>query len=317
VQHTDREFSAIGEEAFVPPVDSTDSGLFLVVEKPFQGFDLEAGARIGLVTHEPTAAGSDQDEFTVWAVSLGAVVPLSDGLRFGVNADYSSRAPVAEELFSNGPHLATQAFEIGDPNLDEEQAFNISAQLNFDSEWWSASATVYYNDFNDFIFEQGTGEIEDGLPVFEFRQEDARFIGADVEASVNFARWENGQAKLRALFDFVDAELSVSGNDNLPRIPPLRYGAGLEVRHGVFSASVDYTRVTRQDDIADQELVTDAYSDWRAYVGADFQLDGAAVTVFVSGKNLSDEEQRQHTSFIKDFAPAPGRTIEAGLRVQF
>ena len=318
IQHTNRDFSAIGEEAFVPPVDSIDTGVFFVVEREFDGFDLEAGVRGGWVEHDPSVEEFGSETFGVYALSVGAVIPLADGLRIGVNADYSSRAPVAEELYSNGPHLATSAFEIGDPDLDNEQAINLSAVLNYTSDRVSVNANVYYNNFQDFIFEQATGEIEDGLPVFQFLQDDARFIGIDFEASLQLAAWDDNEVRLRALFDWVDAELSVSGNDNLPRIPPLRYGAGLEARLGLFTASVDYTRATRQSDVTDQELPTAGFDDLRAYIGAEIPFGGdAKVTAFINGRNLTDDEQRAHTSFIKDFAPAPGRTIEAGLRVEF
>lgn len=318
IQHTNREFSAVGEEAFVPPVDSIDTGAFLVAERSFAGFDLEAGVRAGWVEHDPSVDGLGKETFGVYAVSLGAVIPLNSGLRVGVNADLSSRAPVAEELYSNGPHLATGAFEIGDPNLDNERAINLSAVLNYDDERFSASANIYYNRFNDFIFEAANGEIEDGLPVFEFLQDDARFIGVDLEASYKFATWNKGQASLRALFDFVDAELDVSGNDNLPRIPPLRYGAGIEARFNLLTVSVDYVRATRQSDVTDAELPTDGFDDLRAYIGADIPVGGDAIlTAFVTGRNLTDDEQRAHTSFIKDFAPAPGRTVEAGVKFVF
>ncbi len=318
VQHTNRDFSAIGEEAFVPPVDSIDTGVFLVAERSFDGFDLEGGVRAGWVEHDPSVDELGTETFGVYAVSIGAVIPVNASLRFGINADYSSRAPVAEELYSNGPHLATSAFEIGDPDLDNEQAFNLSAVLNYDDERFSASLNVYYNNFNDFIFEQANGEIEDDLPVFEFLQNDARFIGVDLEANYKFATWDQGEARVRALFDVVDAELSGSGNDNLPRIPPLRYGAGVEARYQWVTASVDYVRSTRQSDVTDVELPTEAFNDLRAYVGADIPIGGGAkITAFVVGRNLTDDEQRAHASFIKDFAPAPGRTIEAGVRFVF
>jgi len=318
VQHTNREFSALGEEAFVPPVDSIDTGVFLVVERSFDSFDIEAGVRAGWVEHDPSLEELDKETFGVYALSVGAVIPVNEALRLGINADYSSRAPVAEELYSNGPHLATNAFEIGDPDLDNERAINLSAVLNYDSDRFSASANVYYNRFNDFIFERATGEIEDELAVFEFLQDDARFIGVDLEASYKFASWDGGEASVRALFDFVDAELSTSGNDNLPRIPPLRYGGGFEARYELITLSVDYVRSTRQGDVTDAELPTEAFNDLRAYLGADIPLGGGAkLTAFVAGRNLTDDEQRAHASFIKDFAPAPGRTIEAGVRFVF
>jgi len=119
------------------------------------------------------------------------------------------------------------------------------------------------------------------------------------------------------LFDVVDAELSVSGNDNLPRIPPLRYGAGLEFRQGIVVASIDYAHSAAQKDVAPLELRTSSYDDLRAYLGAEFDLGGATLAAFIVGKNLTDDEQRAHASFIKEFAPAPGRSVEAGLRLQF
>ena len=313
-QHTDREFSAIGEEAFVPPVDTLDTGLFWVAERSFSGFDLEGGLRIGRVSHDPES-GSDED-FTTYALSAGFVIPMSDDWTIGLVADYSSRAPVAEELFSNGPHLVTNAFEVGDPDLDSERAANLAATFKYDNEIWRASVTTYVTQFTDFIYEQGTGEIEDGLPVFQFQQEDAFFYGIDAELSAPLATWDGGSLTGRLTADYVNAELDVSGNDNIPRIPPLRYGVGFDLAFGVVSASIDYVRVSDQDDVAEQELETDSYNDLRAYLGAAFPVGSdTTLSVFVTGKNLTDDEQRRHTSFIKDFAPAPGRTIEAGLRL--
>ncbi|MDZ7670923.1 MAG: hypothetical protein U5Q16_16430 [Gammaproteobacteria bacterium] len=83
-------------------------------------------------------------------------------------------------------------------------------------------------------------------------------------------------------------------------------------------ASVDYLRAREKDSVAGFELPTEAYNDVRAYLGADFGLGkDASLTVFLQGRNLTDDEQRQHSSFIKDLAPQPGRTVEAGIRARF
>lgn len=316
LQHSDRDFSAVGEEAYVPPVKTTDSGVFWMAERTFAGFDLEAGARIGRLEHEPL--GAPRERFTTYGVSVGVVLPVGTGWRLGLLGDLSSRAPVAEELYSDGPHLATRAFEIGDPSLDAEKAFNLSATLQFDGERWSLSGTAYYTQFSEFISQQATGDVEDGLPVFVYQQEDARFLGLDLTLGWQAATWERGGLTLRGLFDFVDAELDVSGNDNLPRIPPMRYGVGAEVAVGFVTASLDYLRVEDQDETAPLELSTPGYDDLQAYLGVELPVAADQhLTVFVSGRNLTDDEQRLHTSFIKDFAPAPGRTVEAGLRYVF
>ena len=312
VQHTDRDFSATGAEAFVPPVETVETGLFWIAERPFERFDLEVGARIGRLEHDPSNAS--KDSFTTYAVSVGAVVPLGDNWKLGLVADQASRAPVSEELYSNGPHLATNAFEIGDSTLDTETATGLAATLSFDRGDWEGAATVYYNHFSKFIYQQATGEEEDELPVFQFRQNDADFVGIDLEASVRLAQWESGNVTLRGMLDYVSAE---RGDERLPRIPPLRYGAGVSVRFGQIDANLDYMRVSAQDKVADYELKTDAYNDLRLFVGIERSTSSGSMGLFVQGKNLTDDEQRQHTSFIKDFAPSPGRTLEVGVRVTF
>ena len=80
---------------------------------------------------------------------------------------------------------------------------------------------------------------------------------------------------------------------------------------------MDYLRVKAQSQVSELELVTAGYDDLRAYVGYEVPLGRSTVGVFLSGKNLTNDEQRKHTSFIKDIAPAPGRTLELGARFLF
>ena len=313
LQHFRREFSAVGEEAFVPPVDTVSTGAFWVREQDFDAGSLEMGLRLEQTNHDPDA-GSERD-FTGYSASLGVVLPLSDTLTLNVFGDISSRAPVAEELFSNGPHLATNAFEIGDPDLDEESAAHVSAGLSYGGERVRVDVTGYATSFSDFIFETPTGEEEDELPVFQFMQRDATFSGLDLSASVRAAEFDNGALFFSGHYEFVNAELDTRGNDNIPRIPPHRWGLGAELLLGKLTAKLNFRRYAEQDDVTDAELPTDSYEDLRAYVGFKFDAGPTEATIFLQGRNLTDDEQRHHSSFIKDFAPAPGRTIEAGVRV--
>ncbi|TQV78759.1 TonB-dependent receptor [Exilibacterium tricleocarpae] len=317
LQYSDREFSALGEEAFLSPVDTESIGLFWVGERDIADWHIETGLRVETVEHRPSDSGLADTDFTNVSGSLGAIIPLTSDWTLSLQSDYSSRAPVSEELYSNGAHLAAGTFEIGDASLDEETAFNLSATLRYAGSNWYLAGTLYRTDFSDFIYRFNTGLEEDELPVLRYTQEDAVFTGFEAEAKAIVHQWGDGQLSVKAMFDTVTAELDISGNDNLPRIPPTRYGLGLAANWGVVNASLDYTRVDEQDDVAELELPTDAYDDVRAYVGAQFPLEQTTLTVFLQGRNLTDEEQRNHVSFIKDFAPAPGRTLEAGLRFTF
>ena len=315
IQLGDRKFSVVGEEAFTPPVDTSSSGVFWVGERSLGELGLEAGLRYDRVAHDP-AHGLSRD-FSGLSASLGLIVPLSERWEGTLLADYSSRAPVGEELFSDSPHPGTGVFEIGDPELDREKARNLAATLTGRGDRWSLQGTFYYASFVDFIYQAATGEEEAGFDVRRYAQADATFPGFEVEGRVAVAEWAAGTLDLGAFFDMVSPEIDVSGNDNLPLIPPDRVGVSLEFTSDRLRANVDYVRAFEQHDVADFELPSDAYDDLRARIAWRFRLSGTTVDLFLAGRNLTEDEQRLHTSVVKDLVPQPGRMIEAGLRVRF
>ena len=315
VQLGNREFSVAGEEAFTPPVDTSSFGVFWVGERSLGELGLEAGLRFDRVGHDP-ANGSSRD-FGGASASLGLIVPLGEGWEGTLLADYSSRAPVGEELFSDSPHPGTGVFEIGDPELGREQARNLAATLTGGGDGWSLRGTFYYTNFADFIYQAATGEERDGFDVRRYSQANATFPGLEVEGHVTVAEWGAGRLEIGAFFDTVSPKLDISGNDNLPLIPPSRIGASLAFTGDRLRANVDYVRASEQDDVAEFELPSDSYDDLRARVAWRFRPGDMVVDLYLAGRNLTDDEQRLHTSVVKDLAPQPGRTIEAGLRMRF
>jgi iron complex outermembrane receptor protein len=315
MQVSDRDFSAIGDEAFIAPNETRSAGAFWVGERSLGDIDVEGGLRLGRAKIDPTTA--DSESYTTYALSLGLVVPFGEAWSLGLLADHTARAPIAEELFSDGPHLATRSFELGNPDLDNERAISLSANLRYAGDVWFFNGTVYYGSFDGFIYEAATGDEEDGFAVFQYAQDDAEFTGMEAELRATVLENAVGQLTLRTSFDTVRGRVDAVASDNLPRIPPSRYGVGADFERGVWRLSVDHTWVRAQSDRAEFELPTDSYHDLRAYLGADVPLGGQVLTVFVQGRNLTDDEQRQNASFIKDTAPLPGRTIEAGVRASF
>ncbi len=343
LQYAYRDFEAVGEESFVPPVLTNSAGAFWVGRRTYEAFDLEAGVRLERVSHN-ASTGSDKD-FTIHAASVGALVPLGSQLNLGLLASHSSRAPIAEELYADGPHLVLNTYEIGTIGLSKERAATISLRLQYAAPVWDAAIATYFTRFSDYIYQSATGRevnhdgydrtdcnrvysgdttkiqtCEAGLHLREetTAQEDAEFFGIDAEASAQIASWPGGEARLHGKFDYVDAKLSIGGNDRLPRIPPLRYGVGLSARWNTAALSIDYLRAEDQDETAAHELATDGYDDLSVHATLELPAgEGATLEFFLHGKNLTDDEQRLHTSYIKDYAPQPGRTFEVGARLRF
>lgn len=311
LQASQREFSAIGEEAFVEPVDTDTFGIFYVGERNFDDFSLEGGVRLERVSHSPTDNRSRR--FNLSAVSLGLIRPFGDNWTFTAQLDRSSRAPIAEELYSDGPHLVTNSFEIGDPGLDKEISSSIAAGLRYETDRLIFSVSAYHTDFTDYIYEFANGDEREELTVLEWQQDDATFQGFEMDTSIHIASWEGGNMRFNATMDLVDVDLSGASGGDLPRIPPRRVTIGTVVEWQNFIAEVAFTDVDDQDDTAVNELPTDGYENLRAYLGYRARIGDADVEFFVRAENLTDDEQRYHTSFIKDVAPQPGRTIEAGV----
>ncbi len=312
-QFGDRKYEASGEEAYVPPVDSRSYGFFYVGQRSFDYVNLEGGVRYESVSHDPQFGQTRS--FDLGAVSLGLIAPFESGVTLALLGDYSTRAPTVEELFSDGPHLATGSYEIGDPELDKERAGNVSASIQFQNDDWLLGASIYYTDFKDYIYEQATGEEEDELPVFQWQQGGATFRGIDLEAEWRAVTWDRGEFAISGFYDYVRGRLKSGENKDLPRIPPQRWGLGAKLNWIGFTATLDYVKTSSQKDVAPLELPTESFEDLRAYLGYGWNFNGSLLEVFIAGRNLTDDEQRHHTSFIKDLAPQPGRTIEGGLRV--
>ncbi|MEE4383905.1 MAG: TonB-dependent receptor [Pseudomonadales bacterium] len=313
-----KDFSATGEEAFVIPVEREAYALFVYETRPVGNGKLELGGRIERVEYDPSAG--EDTSFDVGSLALGISRPLGTRAGVSLQADLAQRAPALEELYANGAHLATQTFEIGDVNLDEEQAANLSLTLEGNLERVNLRGSVYATQFRDFIYLQDLGFEEDGLPARQWTQADALFTGVEGEAVFSLVESAAGTLDLRATGDLVRAQLDdapAGDNEELPRIPAARLGLGLEFVRGNLAGELGWTRWFDQDDVPVGALPTDGFDMVTAYLGYHLDFEASHLELFLRADNLLDEEARLATSFLKDQAPLPGRGFQGGLRFSF
>lgn len=315
VQAGRRDFEALGEEAFVPGSRGSDIGLFLVERREWDRFNLELGGRVERNRISPDTGDHDPASFTGVSASAAAEWRFTEALHLRLGLDRAQRAPSAEELFSDGEHVATQAIELGDAELGKETANNIELGLHWHGERVDFRASVYRTRFDDFIFLADTGEEDDGLPVRQWSQADADFRGAEAELKVTLAENASGRHQLRLMADTVRGELRDGGN--LPRIAPGRWGIGYGWSRGAWRASASALRHRGQDRVAAFETATPGHTLVDADLAWSFMAGDTELELFAQGRNLTDREARVHTSFLKDQAPLPGRSLGVGLRAFF
>jgi len=227
--------------------------------------------------------------------------------------------------------------------MEKETSNNIDLTYRYTGNEVDFSLSLFYNQVDDYIFQENTGLFamggvlhahegeehheeeeheepghadehghgEEELPVFEYRQQDATLYGFEAELDYHL----NDNWRLSAFTDYIRAELD--DDTNVPRIPPLRFGSELHWENESWHAEVGVTRYSKQDKISGFESKTDGYTLVSANLNYYVTWGDADVTVFVKGENLTDEEARVHSSFLKNLAPLPGRNISLGFKTQF
>jgi iron complex outermembrane receptor protein len=331
-QVTRSEFSALGEEAFVPQTD-TDAGALFILEE-LQATDrlkLSLGGRLEHTTVDPDAKGNERfaaadrsSSFTAGSLSSSAVYTLTPIWSVAATLGYTERAPTFYELYANGAHVATGTYELGDAGLSKEKAVSSDLALRFDNGTHKGSVGIFYSHFSNYIGLLGTGrrlndegeDDADGIPEYTYSGVRARFAGLEAQDHWKLSQTRYGNFALELSGDYTRAKNLDSG-EALPRIAPLRLNSGLLWELDKWQARVDVEHASSQHRVPDNETGTDGYTTLGASAGYKFNLGGSQWLAFVNGENLTNQTVRYASSILRDIAPAQGRSVEVGLRTTF
>ena len=325
LQFNNTNFEALGEEAFVPNVNTQNKALYAYEELAIdasnnQKHKITFGGRLGHAnvdskTDANFGAGQN-NSFNPNSFALGGLYSIYNNWSLTSNLSHNERAPSYFELYANGAHLATGQFEVGNTQFSKEKSNGIDAQIRWKDAKNSLNIGAYYTRFNNFIGLFNTGntiEIKPGefLPEAQFVAVPAVFKGLEFDGKFGLS----DQLNLLVRGDYVHAK-NKRNNDYLPRIAPLRLGAGLQYAKGAFSAKLDVLRTFKQNNTAENELETDGYTNLSAIVA--YKLSTKFnVELFAKANNLLNDEIREHASFLKDIAPVGERSLLIGARADF
>lgn len=317
------DFSALGDEAFLPTVENQVNSIFAFEEYKIRQFTLQFGARYDYQQNETATLDLD---FNALSLSAGIVYEPNEDYAISYSMAYSQRPPTYIELLADGLHVATGTYEEGDASLGTESALSFDLSLRKKTGRITGSVSAFYYRFRDFISLQPTGSdfIDGGdlFPIFAYETSAAEFYGAEMEMKWHLLEPITAQQQSADRLDIVMKADYVSAtdpdtNEALPRIAPFRCSLGLDYQKDHLSAQIEGQWVTDQDRTADYELPTAGYFMLNAGLSYDITLAQTRSTIFIKGVNLLDEEARQSTSFLKDVAPLAGRGMIVGIRTEF
>lgn len=329
VQFQHQDFSARGEEAFLPSAQSHSVGVFVLEQYQWRRWLFEIGGRLEHVNRNPADVALSVKDFNLYSVSAGSAWMFADGYQIDLTATRGQRAPIINALYANGIHVATNTFDIGDSSLTKETSNNFDLSLQKTDGAVTGRINLFYNHINDYIFQRASDSNADGLPdrvndegeldlngaflIQNFAQTRAHFYGLEAETRMAILP---DRLNMRLFTDIVYGKLR--NNGNVPRLTPLRFGLEFDYFQGNWQGNFNVTRVTKQERTAALETETPGYTLMNAELGYRFKRGESSFhTLFLQGRNLLNEDMRVHTSFLKDVAPLPGRAVIVGIRGAF
>ena len=352
LQTESNRFSAVGTDAFAPFSKTSQSALFAYEELGTAWGKLSLGGRLESVEVEsfgnPRVARFTpaKRDFKPGSYALGALWKAAPGWQVTSNLAYTERAPKDYELFANGPHIATAAYEVGNANLAKEQSANLELGAAWKSGGHSLKVNTYVSRFKNYVsLSQTTGvtrNAEDGEvnptedpgnagftasgaafgPLAEFRYEQVRARFTGIEASGNIRLLEGASTVDLALRGDLVRATNLSNGQPLPRIAPWRVGASLTWASGPWGASLGVDHMATQKRVpAPPTGATPAYTLWNSAVSYHVKSGAASLLWYARLDNISDKLGYSATSVLTSTAfpkaPLPGRSLKMGLQASF
>jgi iron complex outermembrane receptor protein len=313
-----RDYTSEGAEALAPPTKQNGFAGFLYEELAYRHVSVQFGGRFERASYDPDAAATPDREgivkrdFNNFSASVGLVGHLRDDLTLAVSAARAVRNPSLEELYNLGAHPGNFAFEIGDPNLRNEIGLGVDAALRYRGPRAAVELSVFRNSIDDFIFPFQTGEVEEGLTVIQYIQNDSVLQG--FEAHLDLGLTKNLWLELQG--DGVRGKLR-SDDTPLPRIPPYRALIGLRYQTPKWHLEGQLRAADRQDRVYGVETPTAGYAVFNAHGSYTFATGRTAHIVTLRVDNAGDTTYRNHLSFVKDEIPELGRNVKLVYSVRF
>ena len=323
-------FDFTGAKTIVPTSQIDSYGVFAVESFDYGPVGFQLGARVEQSSIAPQ--GWSTFNYTPVSASAAGLWKINGSNDLSLGLTRSQRAPQVQELLSHGFHDATHSYELGDASLDMETSYNLDFGYKFKADWVKAEVNLFHNWVNNYIYQQRTGQFvfqdpasgnalpcgthSDCSPVVQTSQADATFKGYEAKLIFNLMENHYGLVDLTLFSDYTRGEF-VSGGD-VPRMPPLRYGFELDYTKAEWSGNLRLTRAQAQNNPGADDTPTPGYV--LLNIGTEYQVKDfheVSLLLFAKGNNLFNENIRNSTSYLRNWAPEPGRGAQIGIRMSY
>lgn len=311
-----------GEEQLIPDAITNDIGVLATSHIHFDDYDIQLGARFD--NRNINVKNSINKSFNSFNGAVGIKLNLFKKIITRLNLATGFRAPNLAELTSNGVHEGTNRFEIGNPDLKNEQNFQIDLAFEYKDEHLEVFANAFYNKINDYIFIAPNSDVIDANPVFVYTQNDAKLYGG--EFGVHIHPHPLDWLHFESSFETVTGKQE--NGDHLPLIPANKikntlrvefdYEASLDNPSGFYIknsyAFIKLSTTFAQNNISNFETKTNNYNLLSLGFGGKINISKHIMTINIAGTNLTNKIYVNHLSRLKiDGIPNMGRNFNISI----
>lgn len=308
-QYNQQKLDISGEEALLDPTKTRKWSLFALEHKQFDDVHVELGARLD---QQKIDIDSDKKDFDDYGFSYSGALnwEFVPNYKLSLVGSHQERLPLAQELYANGKHFATNTYERGNENLAAEKSNNLELGLHYENGPLDYHVHVYHNWFDHYIYAQTLDNFKD-FRLVEYTQDKAKFYGAEAAASYAL----NDTYKVGVFGDYVRGKIE---SENAPRVPAGRLGTKVDASFDDhWSGLAEYYHVFNQDKIASYEDETQGYNMVNLGLSyANTLADKNTYRVYFKANNLLDDQVYSHASFLSNI-PQVGRNFTVGLEFGF
>ena len=332
-----RQFSSGGYH-LTPHTNELTLSLYGFNEIEFSSFSLLSSLRLSSLSIKPNEYNYNNldnelvkdKSFNYFSSSIGFKKIIN---KFEINSWIMNtmRAPRVEELYSDGPHLGTYSYEIGEPNLKLEKIYGIESSILYDFNPLSISLTTFYNHSpyyhqmnkignceQEYILNQthpcydadfiawGSGPIN---WLYKYQTKGVKSLVKGLEFNLNY-HYQN--FKIRYDFSLV------RGTDLTNRIPlsyinPDKQILTLEYQKELMHYKLRLSKMHSQNKLGEFESYTP--SSFLVDLILSYRRDNHNMTIQVN--NILNEEYYNHLSKIKSIMPEAGRNVTIAYKIFF
>ena len=314
LQFKRRDLDVSGSHASQPQTLSNDVGVFAMEQLDMGAWRFEFSGRLHLQSYDPV--GKKERSFSLLSVGAGLNYEVNKNFSVSMSLARAAKTPSASELYSDGLHTAIRSIELGNEDLDPEVTVNSTISAHIHSEPVHLTLSGYINNSTNFIYFGRTGEMEEGLPVLQTAQSDARILGVEFDSDIRLIDRAKTNLTLGFSGDYIRGQLT-SIDGNLPRMPPLRVKASLQYSWSNVLAKFSVRHLATQDQVFFTEEETEGYTMLDAKIRYRLIVNSTVHTIALQGFNLTNTLARLHTSLLKDTVPLPGRDIRLTYTFHF